>query len=49
MKKEISLEHAADLIEKALTETGKKAPAFTVSELIIIHRAIELAINEKEK
>lgn len=48
MKKEISLEHAADLIEIAIAETGKKAPAFTVSELIIIHRAIELALNEQD-
>ena len=49
VKKEISLEHAADLIEKALTETGKENTVFTVDDLKIIRKAIELAINENEK
>ena len=49
MKKEISLEKTADLIEKALTETGKENTVFTVDDLKIIRKAIELAINENEK
>ena len=47
--KEITLERTADLIEKALTETGKENTVFTVADLKIIRKAIELAINENEK
>lgn len=49
MKKTISLEHAAELIERALAEVGKESTFFTVADLEIIRKAIELAINENEK
>lgn len=49
MKKEISLEKTADLIEKALTETGKENTVFTIGDLKLIRKVIEIALNEKKE
>ena len=48
MKKEISLEKTADLIERALTETGKTDTAFTIGDLKLIRKVIEIALNEEK-
>ncbi len=48
MKKEISLEKTADLIEKALAATGKENTVFTVADLKLIRKVVEIALNEEK-